>query len=326
MAETENTQQKLTSEQAEIAWNQISSNSKVAIISHRNPDPDCIGSNLSLHYALASKNIQADSYCIDTPPNSCRFLKKIESFKQELDPEQYDLLISVDCGGTEQLGYEQLQPPLSNQPFINIDHHASNKGFGTLNIVFPNYSSTSEIIFELFSFWGITITPEIATGLLMGLYYDTGSFMHSNVNPKILEIAYKLTGAGANLPEIHKHMFNNFSEDKFHIWGKTLENIRLTNHGTAIAVVEKDKNPDKYNRENFSGLIDYVSMTKDSKFAVMITQEQEKQIHGSLRTRNDDINLSKLAAELGGGGHRKASGFAFPGEIKKQTIWKITNL
>jgi nanoRNase/pAp phosphatase (c-di-AMP/oligoRNAs hydrolase) len=64
-------------------------------------------------------------------------------------------------------------------------------------------------------------------------------------------------------------------------------------------------------------------MTKESDFAVMISEEKTGQIKGSLRTRFNHINLSELAGQMGGGGHSKASGFGFPGKLSKETSWKI---
>ncbi len=321
---TTQSESELTTEKAQLAWSAINKCQNIALVSHRNPDPDCIGSNLSLQEVLNNHGKRVDSFCTNSPPNSCGFLENIQSFQQDLDPTQYDLIISLDCGSPEQLGYYILREPL-DIPFINIDHHPSNKHFGTINLVYPNYSSTSEIIFYLLKLWDIPLTTSIATNLLIGLYYDTGSFMHSNVNPDVLNIASALMQAGADLAQIHKHLFQNFSENKYHLWGETLENIHLTKHGTAIAVIENNKTTTPDDRECFSGLIDYVSMTKDSQFAVMITQDDSEQIKGSLRTRHDNINLSQLASELGGGGHRKASGFNFPGQVKKESIWTITN-
>lgn len=309
---------------ASRAWDLIMRANRIAIVSHRHPDPDAVGSNLCLRLALEKQGKQVDSLCINPPPQSCAFLPKIDTYQQILDPTRYDLVITVDCGSRAQAAFPEIRDDTLPIPLINIDHHASNELWGSVPIVYPLLSSTSEIVYHLMENWQQTIDSAMATCLLIGIYFDTGSFMHSNVTAELLKTTSHLMEIGADLPAIKRHLFQNFTEQKFHLWGHTLENMKLSEKGTAVAVITTDMIGTSANgQENLSGLIDYVSMIKDSKFALMINQENEHQLRGSLRTRKDEINVSEMAARLGGGGHRKASGFGFPAKLKKQTIWTI---
>lgn len=310
-------------DQTSLAWSALAQAERIGIISHRNPDPDTIGSNLALCTLLTGLGKQVHSFCVDPIPYTCFFLPGSRDYLCQLDPVQYDLLISVDCGSSNQVSYNKIHPELFQKNFINIDHHTSNEHFGTINIV-QSLSSTCEIIFNLFRLWQVKITPQIATYLLVGLYYDTGSFMHSNTTPAVLEMAEILISHGAQQQVIIKNLYHNFTEEKFHLWGKTLEGIKVTDKNSAVAIVGYQELQKFANAsENLSGVIDYVSMAKESDFAVFISEEKTGQIKGSLRTRHDHINLSELAGQMGGGGHKKASGFGFPGQLSKQISWKI---
>lgn len=311
-------------DQAAKSWSALAQAERIGIISHRHPDPDTIGSNLALSTFLTGLGKRVHSFCVDQIPYTCHFLPESQNYLCQLDLAEYDLLISVDCGSPGQVAYDKIHPQLFQKNFINIDHHASNDHFGTINIVQTNLSSTSEIIFNLFKLWQVKITGQMATYLLFGLYYDTGSFMHSNTTPAVLEMAETLLRCGANQQLIIDNLYHNFTEEKFHLWGKTLERIKITDKNSAVAVFGNEEMQEYQNpSENLSGVIDYISMTKESDFAVMISEEKTGQIKGSLRTRFDHINLSELAGQMGGGGHKKASGFGFPGKLSKEVSWKI---
>ena len=122
-----------------------------------------------------------------------------------------------------------------------------------------------------------------------------------------------------------ENLYRNFHLGKYHLWGNILENIKVTEHQNAVAVITNENLQSvEACQEDVSGLINYICMAKGSQFAVMISQDGENNIKGSLRTSQNNLNLSELAQTLGGGGHQKASGFSFPGKIEKQTIWKVT--
>lgn len=318
-------QSELDQQVADRAWKALMKAQNIGIISHRHPDPDSIGSNLAMRKSLLTLGKQVDSFCVHLPPKTCQSLQGSQNFICEFDPNQYDLLISVDCGSLGQVAFENLNPENFRGEFLNIDHHTSNNGFGTINIVNTQLSSTCEIVYLLHRYWNLPIDQHIATCLLFGLYYDTGSFMHSNVTPRVLNIASHLISSGASLETIIDHLYRNFNLEKFHLWGDTLQKIKVTDQLTSVAVINKhDLDSFEANAEDISGLIDYLSMVKESQFATLISQDTPGLIKGSLRTRSNDLNLSALAETMGGGGHRKASGFSFPGKIEKQVIWKIT--
>ncbi len=310
--------------EADKALITIKKSNLIGIISHRHPDPDTIGANLALKSALKQFGQEVDSICVHQPPKTCQSLIGADQYINELDINKYDLIISVDCGSLSQVAFTNITDYQGE--YINIDHHASNNNFGTINLVNSYLSSTAEILFLLLTYWGFNITKDIATNLLFGLYYDTGSFMHSNINAQVLNIASFLLEQGASIQEVHQNMYCNFNLTKFHLWGQTLENISVNKDQTSIAFVgQEDFKKFNANQEDISGIIDYISMVDNSNYAVLINQDSENHIKGSLRTRKDGYNLSDLAGTMGGGGHRKASGFGFEGKIEKKYIWNIKN-
>lgn len=315
----------ISTEQAQAAWQALQKAQNIVIISHRNPDPDAIGSNLALRLALTQSGKKILSACVDKIPSNAEFLAEALNYDCAINLDQADLLISVDCGSRSQVAFESIYPGIFQaKPFINIDHHASNDFYGTINLVYTKLSSTCEIVYNLFKIWDIELTPTISTCLLFGLYYDTGSFMHSNTSAAVLQMAEDLLAHGADQQIIIDNLYKNHHENKFHIWGKVLNSMKITSQNAVAAALSYQQIQNlQATSEDLSGIINYLSMVKGSSYAVFVHEETSGQIKGSLRTTHDEIDLSSLAGQLQGGGHKKASGFTIPGQLDQQEIWEI---
>ncbi len=298
---------------------------RIVIISHRHPDADTIGCNLALSEWLRTMQKSVTSACIDDSPKDLQYLTKHLNYAVDFDLKKTDLIITVDCSSTEQAGFFAHKPGLKKfKSIINIDHHQSNPGFGALNLVMKNSSSTAEIIFQLFEMWQVKINAKMATGLLSGLYFDTGSFMHTNTSATSLEMAEKLIQAGAKHHEIIQNLFHNFTQAKFNLWGEVLSNFKINEKHAAVSAITEDdiKNCDASDSDG-QGVIDYLCSTEDCNFAMLLNQGDKNIIKGSLRTKNEKQDMSRIAQKFQGGGHKKASGFSLPGKLQKQTYWRI---
>lgn len=299
----------------------------ILIISHRRPDADAVGANLALREALENLGKKVNSACIDPPPQNCFFLKEVKQFYESIDPLKYDLIVSVDCGGNKLLGFQEDHPELldpSKCTLINIDHHPSNDRFGTVNIVMDEAPATCFILYLMFNTYQWTITPSMATALLHGLYYDTGSFMHSNTNADVLRIAGRLKALGGKQELCVKTQFKNSSLAKLKLWGRALSRLYINQQGAAVSVItHQDYEETEANEEDLNGLVNLMDHAEEARFSLLLTEDFKGNVKGSMRTQNEEINLSKLAGLFGGGGHEKAAGFSVPGRLQSKRIWEI---
>lgn len=298
----------------------------ILIISHRNPDADTIGSNLALRQVFERYGKKVTSACVDKVPEGLTFLKNFDQYVQNFDLSLVDLIVCVDAGSKAQVAFSSTVPELFDGavPLINIDHHASNEHYGTINFVYPEAASASIVVYFLLKTWQEKFTENIATCLLYGLYYDTGSFMHSNTNDEVYDTASELLKLGAKLDPIIKNLFHNQSIEQLKLWGKVLSEAQVTEKDIVVAGISQEdfKNTQTKNSD-LSGAINYLSMVKNNLFAAILSEDEKGNIRGSLRTRHDHVNLSEIAGLLGGGGHKKASGFTFQGKLKKEVKWTI---
>lgn len=299
--------------------------SNILVISHKAPDGDTIGANLAMNEALTNLGKNVISACIDEVPTNCLFLKGALDFKRDFNPDDFDLVIAVDCGGYKLTGFTGKQGFLekTKNKLINIDHHPSNDNFGTVNIVMTDAPSTCFILFLMLSYYGIKIESNMATALLHGLYYDTGSFMHANTTADALRIAGRLKALGANHEKSIKEQFHTASIQKLKLWGKALNRATLNSKNAVFSVItNKDIKETASKNEDVSGLINYLNHVP-AKFCMLLTETADGQIKASLRTQEQNIDLTQIAELFGGGGHKKASGFTIKGQIKEKTVWAI---
>ena len=114
---------------------------RIALVSHRDPDPDTIGSALALGLGLESLGKRVSWHCADPVPEQQRFLHGSERFTQDPPPENVDLVVTVDFGSVDRAKFALPARPT----LVNIDHHASNDNFGTANLVDVTAAASAEI-------------------------------------------------------------------------------------------------------------------------------------------------------------------------------------
>lgn len=299
---------------------------KILSISHRRPDGDTLGASCALYLGLQQWGKQVDMACIDKVPDRFSMLADMNKVIHEFNFRDYDLIFVSDAGASYMTRYHEIYPDIFNGdvPVINFDHHASNDNFGTLNIVDASCPSTTLLLYRIFNFWGLRITPDIATALLCGIYNDTGSLMHSNTTLEVFDASSKLMELGGRITQISRKMFRTNPISTLRLWGRALENVRVNEEGVTISVItHKDFEETGATPDEVSGVIDLLNSVPGAKFSVLLNEDVNGKIKGSFRTQRDDVDLAELAGKFGGGGHKKAAGFTMKGRLQKEVHWKI---
>jgi phosphoesterase RecJ-like protein len=305
----------------EKLWDRVKKAQNVLVIGHRKPDGDALGSMFAVKIWLSRLGKSVKLACIDKPSKRYNFLPFFDEIENEINPEEHDLVMVLDCGAHYMTGFHTSYPEMLKD-CINIDHHASNDNFGSINIVDHESASATIIIYRIFEYLDVEITPEMATCLLVGIYNDTGSFMHSNTSHEVYFVAGELLKKGAQISRMIKSLFRTNTVSTLKVWGKAFENARVTDGNFLLSVLKKDDVEKEGESDQVSGAIDYLNMVPGVDFAFLL-KEESGNVKGSLRTRRDDLDLSEIAKLYGGGGHPKASGFVLPGKIEQEVRYKI---
>lgn len=301
----------------EKLWEEIKKAQNILVIGHRKPDGDALGSMCAIKIWLDGIGKNVDLACVDKPTGKYSFLPYMDQVKKEIAPSKYDIVILADCGAHYMTNFHEEHPEIlafNNQDgkplVVNIDHHASNDMFGHINIVDLESASATMIIYDIFDYLDVEISPLMATCLLAGIYNDTGSFMHSNTSMEVYEVSAELLRRGAKVSPIIKSLFRTSSVSSLKLLGKALTKAEITKDNYIYSIItEEDAKGEDGQTDQLSGAVDYLNMVPGVDFALFV-QEDRKNVKGSLRTRKDDVDLSEIAKKYGGGGHPKAAGFS----------------
>lgn len=296
----------------------------VMLVMHQKPDGDTTGACLAMAHYLDVVGKPHTCFCIDEVSPTLQFLpgkEKITSEARHWHPDQveFDLVIVFDAGDLKYSGIDQYVEQLTHDfTIINIDHHATNTQFGDHNLVVSKASSTCEIVHHLLSSVD-ALNKEIATCLMTGLVTDTGGFTNLATTASAIDAASHLLKKGANLASISKKTLKNRSVNSLKLWGRALERLQRTESGVVVTVITKqDMEECNASLEAVEGVANFLNSLDDqtdAKAVLVLFEQNEGVVKGSLRTTHPLIDVSKLATLLGGGGHKKAAGFTVPGTL-----------
>lgn len=290
----------------------------IVIAGHIRPDGDCVGSCTALYLYLTQnkEDFGIDKVDVYLEPFGHEFhiLSGTDKIKHDYTSEEvYDVFISLDCGSLDRLG-EAVKYYDSAKKTINIDHHISNLGFGHINHVVPDASSTCEVLFDLME--EERITGDIAEALYVGIIHDTGVFKHSNTTEKTMNTAGKLISKGIDFSTLIDESFYSKTYMQNQILGRCLMESFQVMEGKIIVSVLSRKMLDFYGASSadLDGIIDQLRVTKDTEVAIFLYEITNQEYKVSMRS-NNGVNVSRIAVYFGGGGHIKAAGCTMRGSL-----------
>lgn len=276
-----------------------------------------MGASLALKLGLQTLGKSVEVAMLDTPPDRLSFLPHFFSLKGEFAPQDFDMVVLVDCGDWSRTGFfSDTELNIDWPPsLVVVDHHAIQKLTPGVHIVDATASSASELIFYILDQWGVEISKDIATCLLVGLSTDTGSFQHTNTTKAVLSVAGILMEKGASLGKITRYVYADKALPRLKLWGRVLQKMQRNRKWNIITSVVTQVDLDECGAqvEDLEGVIDLMRTVPRVK-AVILGSERENEFKFSLRTEDPDVDVSRLAALMGGGGHIKAASFGVPRE------------
>jgi len=304
----------------------IEKSERILLFAHSRPDPDTVGANLALSEYIKNCGKHVDIACFDAFPDTLSPLFEDTFFHpDQLDLTSYDSIIASD---SVDRGFDKIQHLFSdNQVIVLIDHHLDIHITGDVVIIDPKYSSSSELIYLFLTTIGSKITKTIAKVLLTGILFDTGSLQHSNVSPRVVEIASELIKRGAPLEKITQTIFTKKSIGALKLWGRAFEKARFDKETGMLvtAITQDDIKECQASAEDIYQVSSILSAVPDAKYALVLSERDDATIRASLRSNEaSGVDVSSIAHQFGGGGHKLASGFEIQGRLlTTDTGWVI---
>jgi len=286
------------------------------LTAHEGPDGDALGSLLGLHQVLTQLGKDSVMFMAakEFPlPIEYRFLPLEEVFHEAPADMADRTVIFLDCGNIDRMPVEWLTA--GGNDVINIDHHHDNTRFGDLNLVDVDASCTAEIVYDLAKLLAAEITAEIAAALYVGLITDTGKFMYENTNAHTHRVAADLIEAGVSVDDTYRRLYEHVPLEKLRLVSRALDGISSHCDGKlAISYITvADYEATGAGEEMTEGLIDNLRSIDGVKVAAVIRDLGDRGRAArkvSLRSSAGEVDVSAIAREQGGGGHKRAAGFS----------------
>ncbi len=291
--------------------NLINQGRNILILTHINPDGDAIGSQLAMASFVRSKGKNVFLVRDDEIPKNLQFLAGAEDiplFGNLPDSLKIDTAIILECPHLHRAGKaEQLLNDAVK--IINIDHHHDNDNYGDIKWVDSSISSVGEMLYELFENLNFHISESVAEQLYTAILTDTGRFRFKSTSKRTMEIAGNLVEAGASPSHITDLVYYNQEPSSIRLLGKVLNAIEFhfSDRLCLISVTQNMLAAAKATKEDTEGLIDYTLYSNTTEIGLMLKEVDSSTTKVSLRSR-EKIDISKIAAQFGGGGHFNASG------------------
>ena len=284
------------------------------LFAHVYPDGDVLGSQLGLGLALRASGRAVTFACAHPVSDPFQFLPGAADVQQwKTGRNGFDLVISLDCPDPARLGglLEGTRGP--GVRVLNIDHHGDNRRYGDVNWVDTRAAATGEMVYDLLQAAGLPLTRDVAVNLYTAIVTDTGSFRYSNTTPRTFQIAAQLLEAGVDPAHVATTVYETRHLGGLRLLGQILQGIETDLDGTVAWLViarAQAESPDLPEAEEF---VNYPRSLRSAKVAVLF-RELPDAVKVSLRAKGE-VNVARIAAALGGGGHPNAAGAMVSGEL-----------
>ncbi|MCB0217816.1 MAG: bifunctional oligoribonuclease/PAP phosphatase NrnA [Caldilineae bacterium] len=286
---------------------------RVWIGTHRDPDGDAIGSLLGLGLLLQEAGKLVTMACQDPPSRDSAWLPGADQITSQTASDQ-DLLIAVDAADADRLGRIHVPSRWAAGPSLVIDHHASNTGFGSMNLIDPGAAATAELILRLATELDIGLTRPAATCLLTGLVTDTIGFRTANTTAASLGCAAALMKAGASITEVSQQVFYRQPIDALRLTGLALERLHQAGPFATTWLSDAELNAHGASDGDMRELTRLMASAAEPSAIAVLRERADGSVDVSLRSK-PGVDLGPAASALGGGGHPQASGARIDGPL-----------
>ncbi len=303
--------------------NAIRRHKRFLVSGHIDPEADTVGSQLALASLL--KRLGKEVMIVDQypPPDSCAFLPKLKEITllKDIKKKKFkkpDCAIIVDCPTLERIG--KVKDLITDEmTLINIDHHISNVRFGDVNWVDLKAAADGEMIFDIFKKFRMKLTKDEAVIIYSSILIDTGSFRYSNTTARTHIIAALLMKYGVDTNSVFEHLFELKSYPATRLLGLALLTLKRGRDGKVVWLwltnkILKQAGARYDDAENF---INYARAVKGCKVALFFKETGQKGIIKVSFRGKKGIDVNKIAAKFGGGGHARAAGCTIKAAAKE---------
>ncbi|MCI1305262.1 MAG: DHH family phosphoesterase [Lachnospiraceae bacterium] len=286
---------------------------KIAIAGHVNPDGDCIGSCMGMYLYLTENYPELDvDVFLEEPKEVFSFLKDFDKIRTGHEENaSYDLMILLDISSRDRVGVVGDLIDSAGK-VLCLDHHRTNEGAYTWFYNDPEASSTAEVVYRFLD--PEKISEKCAEALYMGIAHDTGIFQYQNCSPETMCVAAELMKKGIPHSWIIDRTYYQKTYEENQILGRALIESFLFFGGKVIVSVVRERTMQFFGvtPKDMDGIVSQLRNTIGVEVAVFLYETDWLEYKVSMRSK-DYVDVSRVAAVFGGGGHARAAGCTIQG-------------
>jgi phosphoesterase RecJ-like protein len=292
------------------------------LTTHIRPDGDGLGSMLALGETLAQRGKQVRMVVASTIPEHYGFLDPQQMLQVFHEPDEghrkAQAIIVLDTGTWNQLGSFGKFMPESKADKLVIDHHMTQDDLGAKQLVDISAEATGRLVHEAIVALGSPITPRIANLLFVAVSMDTGWFRHGNTTAATFGLAEKLMRDGAKPDKTYQQLYEKNTLGRLKLMGLVLDRLTVTHDGrTAYSEVRTgDYLATGAVPSDTEDMVNFARSVNGVEVALFFMEQPRGGIKVSFRARSV-VDVSRVAEQFGGGGHRLASGAIVEGSMEQ---------
>lgn len=308
--------------QIEKAYRFMQERNNFLVVSHIQPDGDAIGSTLAVGWLLRQWNKSFVMVNENSVPNKLGCLPMSDQIRtyEEHDPitfKPFKTVICVDCSSYARIG--KITRWIAEKAHIlNIDHHSTNDRYGEVAVIREDAAATVEILFDLFTSYGIVFDIDVATMLYTGLLTDTGGFRYHNTSSHVMSIASQLLRLGVDGHNITTRLLEKKSMAQIRLIQRSLATLSFSKDQRIgwLYITLQDMIDTGAQNEDVEGLVNYPRNIEGVEVGLLFKQTDLLEVKVSMRAIGP-LNVAEIAQHFGGGGHIRAAGCEVAGELNK---------
>ncbi len=287
------------------------------VMGHVRPDGDALGCQIAMALCLEQLGKKVTVWNEDGMLNKYRFLPRSDLVKKPPEkPEEFAVAIVLDTAVHNRIG-TCMAAVKHADIWINIDHHITNNHYWYLAFIDATAPATGQILYELFRQNDLPLTYQMADNLFVAISTDTGSFQYPNTTSRTYEIAADLVRIGVNVGALSQKLYESYPRRRLELLRALLNTLRFTANDRVASFTLSLATAKVIGAqpEDNEGLIDTIRAIEGVVVAAFIEELPEGKVRISLRSKDPKIDVSKICARYGGGGHTLAAGARIAGPL-----------
>lgn len=300
----------------------IAVKNRFVLTTHVRPDADAIGSEIAMAGLLEQLGKEVRIVNASSVPPRLEFLDpekkclQLGSQINEAEACDTDVHIILDTSAWGQLAEVGRVFKKTTALKVVIDHHVFAEDLGALNLKDTESEATGALVFQFAEAMGLTITPVIGTAIFSAIATDTGWFRFPSTTGETMRTIGKLIDGGIKPAVLYKKLYEEVTLARIKLAGRVLSRMMLDCNGklawTYVTLIDyRETGADPSETED---LVNECLTVGDVEAAFILIEQSNGNVKASLRSRSH-IDVSRIAGDFGGGGHKQASGAILPGPL-----------